>query len=85
MPPRELPRAKRVGKYDWWDAAEKARRHPGDWVLCFEQVSRSWPNAMKRGRIAAFKHTPKWKYEMRTRNTTGDNADLWLRATREES
>lgn len=71
----------RRGTRDWGEATTKARRHPGEWVLIFERVPRSYPNAHTRGRLNALKDNT-WSYELITRNTVGNIADLWMRARR---
>lgn len=50
-------------------------------MLIFERVPRSYPNAHTRGRLNALKDNT-WSYELITRNTEGNIADLWMRARR---
>lgn len=69
------------GARDWDGAIADAKRHVGQWVLIFEQAPRSTPNALTRGAVNVLKD-PRWNFELRTRNTNGHRADIWMRATR---
>lgn len=83
MSPKKTPPSPppKRGSRDWGAAVQKARAAQGEWVSVFEQAPRSLPNAHKRGRINALKDRV-WCYELITRNTHGNNADLWMRARR---
>jgi hypothetical protein len=69
------------GSRDWDAAIAAAKRHAGDWVPIFDQAPRSTPNAMTRGAVNVLKD-PRWNFELATRNTNGNRADIWMRATR---
>lgn len=69
------------GSRDWDAAITDAKRHAGNWVPIFEQAPRSTPNAVKRGAVNVLKD-PRWNFELATRNTNGNRADIWMRATR---
>jgi len=69
------------GARDWDAAIADAKRHRGEWVLIFEQAPRSTPNAAIRGAVNVLKD-PAWNFELATRNTIGQRADIWMRASR---
>jgi hypothetical protein len=73
----ELP--PRRGKYNWTAIASRLRERPGTWLLIEEQGSRSIYSAVKRGRLTALRD-PEWVYEIKTRNTNGNKADIWMSA-----
>jgi hypothetical protein len=74
---REIP--PRQNARDWGPGITEAKRHPGEWVLVFEQAPRSLPNAHVRGKIGAL-ISNHWCFDLITRNTNGIKADIWIRA-----
>lgn len=70
----------RRGSYDWGEITKRLRKRPGKWLLIREQAPRSLYGAVRRDRIAALRD-PKWVYVVRTTNTNGERADIWMSAT----
>lgn len=66
-------------KYDWYGIAARLRRRPGQWLLVGEQYNRALAGAIRRGHMRAF-NDPAWEYEVKTRNTKGNLADIWMTA-----
>ena len=79
MPTRRREIPPRQNARDWGPGVTEAKRHPGEWVLVFEQAPRSLPNAHVRGKITAL-ISDKWCFDLITRNTNGIKADIWIRA-----
>lgn len=59
-------RARRVLVHDYWDVADKARAHPGKWILAFEQAPISVANSIRNGVRAL----PKDEFQVVTENNT---------------
>ena len=72
----------RRSRYDWPEITKTLRKKPEKWLLIAEQVPRSVHGAVKKGRIALLRDDAKWAYEIRTRNTKGSTADIWMMAHR---
>lgn len=70
----------RRSRYDWPEITRNLRRRPDKWLLIAEQVPRSLHGAVTAGRIAYLRDDPRWAYEIRTRNTHGTLADIWMMA-----
>lgn len=69
----------RRGRYDWGAITKRLQRKPTKWLLIREQAPRSIYGAITRNRIAALRD-PEWVYEVRTSNTHGEVADIWMSA-----
>lgn len=69
----------RRGRYDWVGITRRLRNRPEKWMLIGEQLPRSLYGAVTRDRIKALRD-PDWCYEIRTSNTTGSLADIWMSA-----
>ena len=74
----EAPPATRR-QYDWKAIAAELRKRPDEWKLVAVQANRSIRSAIKRQRINALKD-PEWIFDVQTRNTHGQLADIWMSA-----
>jgi hypothetical protein len=81
---QNAPPTTRIGGYDWPAITAKLRTKPGRWLLVREQGSRSIQSAIRRGRISHLRDDEKWEYIVRTRNTNGTRADIWMSARRKK-
>lgn len=62
----EAPPSPPPGKPDWNKVAAELRRHPGDWMLVYENGPSSWGVAVQIGHVAAMAEG----FEFRTANNT---------------
>lgn len=69
----------RRGRYDWGPITKRLRSRPDKWLKIGEQVPRSVYGAIKGDRIKALRDSA-WVYEVRTSNTNGPLADIWMSA-----
>ncbi len=74
------PPPSRGGRFDWAQIAADLRAKPGEWAqVGTQRVPRSVASAVRRGRITVMRPTEAGRFEVRTRNQVGENADLFIR------